>query len=299
MRLSSLLPFILIITLSCQEEIQKHGTPNNGPTDPVDNFPENPVSGKYANCLSILSENTLDIVTWNIEQFPKENTTVAMLTEMINTMDPDIIAVQEINSLNAFNQLVASLDGWAGKLHLNGSLGQGFLYKTSEVTLSDLTLLFTGDTYAFTRPLVVATALHESGKQVTLINVHLKCCDDGEARRKDASVKLKAYLDANLASQSVIVLGDFNDEITEPSSTNVFQNFIHDAVHYKFADMTIANGASSQWSYPSWPSHIDHLLITDELFNSVVSARTLTLGVCETNYTNIVSDHSPVMIRLQ
>lgn len=287
----------LIIFISCQEEIQEKGVPNPPDENPTTTPPENPVSGKYANCLSVLSSTTFDIVTWNIEQFPKEGTTIPMLVEMINTMDADVIAVQEINSLSGFNQLVGSLPGWAGKLHLNGTLGQGFLYKTSEVSLSDLTLLFTGDSYAFTRPLVVATATHTTGREVTLINVHLKCCDDGIERRKDASVKLKTYLDANMPSKSVVILGDFNDEIAEPSNTNVFQNFINDASKYKFADMDIAKGSSGNWSYPSWPSHIDHILITDELFNAVQGIRTLTFPVCETGYKENVSDHSPVMIR--
>lgn len=28
-----------------------------------------------------------------------------------------------------------------------------------------------------------------------------------------------------------------------------------------FADMGIAMGSPSDWSYPTWPSHLDHLLL--------------------------------------
>jgi len=292
---------IILFSFSCQEEIQEMGVPalptpdNENPPPP----PGTPVSGKYASCLSVLGTTTLDIVTWNIEHFPKESSTITLLVEMINTIDADVIAVQEIDSQTSFNQLVSALPGWAGKLYFNGSLGQGYLYKTSEITnLADLTLLFTDDTYAFTRPLVVTTVTHVSGKEVTLINVHLKCCDDGVERRKDASIKLKSYLDASLSSTPLIVLGDYNDEIQEAAATNVFQNFINDADNYKFADMAIAKGSSGNWSYPSWPSHIDHLLISNELFSNQQDVQLLPLNVCESRYSSEVSDHRPVMIRL-
>ena len=31
--------------------------------------------------------------------------------------------------------------------------------------------------------------------------------------------------------------------------------------------MDIAYSSSSNWSYPSWPSHLDHILLTNELFD--------------------------------
>jgi endonuclease/exonuclease/phosphatase family metal-dependent hydrolase len=299
MRLTTAFIFSLLIFFSCREETQEIGKANpddenNGGTT------ETPVSGKYEDCLFIPVANSLDIVTWNIEHFPKETSTVALLTEIIKSMNADVIAVQEIESQDAFNQLVSALEGWSGKLYFNGSLGQGFLYKNSEITSStDLTLLFAGDTGPFPRPLVVTTVTHTSGKVVTLINVHLKCCDEGETRRQEASVKLKSYIDNNLSDKAVVVLGDYNDDITSPTSTNVFQNFINDGDHYRFTDMPIAAGSSLNWSYPSWPSHLDHLLVTNELFSSIDKVTTLELDKCESRYEADVSDHRPVMLQLK
>ena len=292
--------FCAVFIMSCQEETQEMGKLN--PTDPDENNnPGTPVSGKYADCLFIPADGSLDIVTWNIEHFPKESNTPSLVAEMIQSMNADVVAVQEIESLTAFNQVVTTLgDGWSGKLYLNGSLGQGFIFKNSEITsATDLTLLFTGDTSPFPRPLVVTTITHTSGKEVTLINVHLKCCDDGEERRKEASTKLKTYVDANLSDKPVVVLGDYNDDITSSSSTNVFQNFISDSDHYRFADITVAAGSSSGWSYPSWPSHLDHMLVTNELFSSIDNVTTLKLNNCESSYYNNVSDHRPVMLQLK
>ena len=33
-----------------------------------------------------------------------------------------------------------------------------------------------------------------------------------------------------------------------------------------FVDLEIAYGSSTNWSYPTWPSHLDHICITNELF---------------------------------
>ena len=43
---------------------------------------------------------------------------------------------------------------------------------------------------------------------------------------------------------------------------------LDDFENYLFTDMDIAQGNSNGWSYPSWPSHLDHILITNELFDN-------------------------------
>jgi endonuclease/exonuclease/phosphatase family metal-dependent hydrolase len=180
-------------------------------------------------------------------------------------------------------------------------LGIGYIYKTEEITsLDNLTPLFSDDSYAFTRPAVLTTATHVSGQELKLINIHLKCCDDGNSidRRLQASVKLKNYIDQNLSNVSVIVLGDYNEDLTQPEGNNVLTNFISDAADYRFVDMSIAEGSSAFWSYPSWPSHLDHILITNELFDQVYVTKTIRFSYCEGSYFDNVSDHYPVMLRL-
>ena len=64
-----------------------------------------------------------------------------------------------------------------------------------------------------------------------------------------------------------MVIGDFNDELNDNFINNIFQNFIDDFENYLFTDMSIANGNPQNFSFPNWPSHIDHILITNELFD--------------------------------
>lgn len=305
---------LMVIIVSCQEEIQEKGILANngngggGTSNPIP--PAEPVSGKYANCLSVLNSNTLDVVTWNIENFSSSNTNLTLLAEMIKTMDADIIAVQEIASVSNFNSFVSGLEGYTGVAASSGGQRLGYIYKTSEITAFETpTELFADDNCAFPRPALKTKITHVSGKEVHFFNVHLKCCDDsptssclgGIERRRQASVKLKSYIDQNLSSQSVVVLGDWNDDLTQPEGNQVFTNFVNDATNYKFADMPIAEGATANFSYQSssYISHLDHILITNELFTSLGEVRTVVFTACESQYKTSVSDHYPVVMRLQ
>ncbi len=267
--------------------------------DTVDNSSDSgdPVTGAYADCLNVLSTSTLDVVTWNIEQFSDTNSDLEEIKNIIETMDADIIGVQEITSIADFNTLANSITGWEGKIvNLSGGLDVGYFYKSSEIELlENLSTIYDDNSNAFPRPPVVGKFKHVSGFEFTVFNVHLKCCSGSEGRREEASTLLKSYIDTNLPNTPVIVLGDFNDEIQEAASDNVFQNLINDASNYNFTDMAIAKGPSANWSYPSWPSHIDHILITNELFNKLTSTSTLKLEGCLNNYGSAISDHRPVM----
>ena len=55
------------------------------------------------------SETSFDIVTWNLEFFPKDEETISYLLDFIPSINSDIYALQEISSQNSFNQLVNQL----------------------------------------------------------------------------------------------------------------------------------------------------------------------------------------------
>jgi len=154
------------------------------------------------------------------------------------------------------------------------------------------------------------------GENIIIINNHFKCCGDGyldiddsgdeETRRYIASNLLKEYVDTNFQNDNVIILGDLNDILTDNIENNVFQMILDDSDNYHFADMDIAQGSSSDWSYPTWPSHIDHILITNELFDELenTSSDIQTIKIDEyidggwSEYDQNVSDHRPVALKL-
>jgi len=257
------------------------------------------------NSIQFGTESMLDIVTWNIEHFPKSNLTVSYLAELIDSMNVDIIAMQEIwgdGTSDSFENLKTKLDGWDG--HRKSS-GLAYLYKT-ELTINSLTEINDLNEIIRTPYLL---SLTWGGQNIYVINNHFKAFGgaENEAERKIASEKIENYINEYLEDLNVIVLGDLNDELNDEESVNVFQNFINDSTNYKFVNMDLAYGLSANWSYPGWPSHLDHILITNELFdefkNKGSSVQTIRLEEYFDNgwteYENYISDHRPVGLRLK
>ena len=122
----------------------------------------------------------------------------------------------------------------------------------------------------------------------------------------DATNLLKAYIDTNFSQSRVVVLGDLNDSLTDKAQDNVFTSLLNDPENYLFADMGIAEGEAAEWSFPSYPSHLDHVLITNELFDGLEheDSSVLPLPVDEVffdgwrDYEQTVSDHRPVALRI-
>jgi len=256
------------------------------------------------------TDETLDIVTFNVETMPldpssgRENyTRVMMIASLLNSINADVYALQEVATESGFEQLVKLMPDYKGIYYLTdeGEWNLAYIYKPSEVTVDEsATRLLFADNAAYLRPAFEIKINHiPTGISTYIINNHFKCCGDGESLRRQESQIMKDYLDNSRSGNAVIVLGDMNDEITgTTSSTNPFLNFINDPDNYKFADMEIAKGNMLWWSYPSYPSHIDHILITNELFANVDTTVVYKAAPCYSDYTDIISDHRPVGIRL-
>ena len=261
------------------------------------------------------SQDSFDFMTWNIEWFPKNGqTTINYVAEIIEDIDIDVIAMQELDDRDLFDQMISSLDGYAGYYDSSWFAGLAFIYNTETVQVNDIYGIYTTSPYwnAFPRSPMVMD-LNFNGVNYFLINNHFKCCGDGsldlnddsdeEKRRYDAINLLRDYIDENLPNQNVIVLGDLNDDIAEPQINNVFQLIINDP-NYEFVDYHIALGSSSDWSFPNWPSHLDHILVSDELFEELAYSQVETIKLDQyidggwNEYDYNISDHRPVFMQL-
>ncbi len=260
----------------------------------------------FAACVIPGTTATLDIITFNVEGFPKEGfTSVTALSALIKAINPDIVALQEVASEADFDRLVKLMPGWTGIFYPinNDEWNLAYMIKESETELIPGTArtLFEDDNWAFPRPPFEIRVRHkDSGTELLLINLHLKCCggSDNESRRRAAAEQLKEYLDDERANDPVVMLGDYNDEISSTSTAeNPFLNFISDQSAYVFADMEIALGSMLWWSYPSWPSHIDHILVSNELAESIDTTLVIKASPCYPDYQRVLSDHRPVGIR--
>ena len=262
------------------------------------------------------TDETFEVMTWNIEWFPKNNQiTVDYVTQIIQALDVDILAIQEVDDTDMFNQMLNGLPEYTGYLESEWFAGLAYIYKTDIIEINDIYEIYTTSPYwsAFPRSPMVMD-LNFMGENIFIINNHFKCCGDGimnlddlgdeETRRYTASNLLKEYIDNNLPNENVIVLGDLNDILTDALENNVFQMIINDSENYLFSDMEIAEGSSADWSYPTWPSHLDHILITNELFDELDNSDIQTIKIDEyldggwSEYDQNISDHRPVALKL-
>ena len=248
-------------------------------------------------------EGTLDIVSWNIQNFPKNELTIEFLSPIIDSLNIDIIALQEIESTNEFNSLISELGNeWSGYRADNSSYGElSYLINNTDITiLSAPYKILNNQSYYFAYREPYVLEFIYNNEEYILINVHYKCCDGYEDRRLQASVLLKDYIDTNLFDSRVIILGDFNDNLIDDN--NVFTPFLNDSQNFYFTDYVIAEGTSYYWSYPTYPSHIDHILITDELFNYNYTSEVLLIDQWNfggfNSYLTFISDHRPIAIKL-
>lgn len=259
--------------------------------------------------------NRFEIVTWNIENFPVQGyTTVEALSQLIQKLDIDLIAVQEIASIRSFDSLLAKLPGWQGHYspddYGNGTYQKtGFLYKSSFISLSNLSALYINERteygdWAFPRPPYTAfVQIKDKTGTVydfNLIVVHMKAYDGTKeiAQRKLACQLLYNHINDEISAgvdSDFIVLGDWNDQLEDSTSTNVFLSFLNDSSNYTFLTKSIIDQQS--YIFAPYQNLIDHILITKDSRQEYGKGLTSVLYLDDEYkaYSTVISDHRPVM----
>ena len=261
--------------------------------------------------LRIGSEGTFEIAAWNIRNFPTDSQTAGRVAGLIAAMDLDLVAVEEIANVAAFEQMLSELPGYLGVLSADeydpGDYQKtGFIYRTDMIQIGEVQPILENDSYAFPRPPLQARfgVTGPGGAEMTFaaIVLHLKADsgEENEARRRDACGKLKDHVDAMLAAgpeTQVFIVGDFNDQLSDSPEDNVFTVFLDDTQNYEFLSQKLAD--DGDYSFIPWHSLLDHILITkdleDDYAGGSIQAVPLDLQVTEYDYEQAVSDHRPVV----
>lgn len=268
------------------------------------------------------SPDTFDIGTWNVEWFGNtsngpsdDDAQFQHVKDVIQTSDVDLWALQEVASPVVFQQLLTELGaGWEGDLATNsGTQRVAFVYKTDTVTKRSVKHILESFSRVFaSRPpleIQVTVTLPQATATVTLITVHMKAFADATSyqKRVDAAARLKNHIEfTNLVSESVIILGDFNDELNRSTYANKpspYASFLSDTQSYFFPTLTFEQGNLPTWCANltcTFGSTIDHILITNELEDRYISdsvARLEELVTIIPNFRNNTSDHLPVVAR--
>lgn len=254
------------------------------------------------------TDENIEILTWNCEFFPHANdSTILALAEAVSDMDVDIIAFQELRRVGWFSKLMTYLPQYN--------------YIVSEqASFMDLAIIFKSDQFDFVRqyepfsdndynfagrpPLQVDLLIktENAGIPLSIINIHMKCCDSGLQRRKNAVKMLHDYVDETFETQSnIILLGDWNDDTKDEPGQHSFDVFFDDD-RFHFVTENISYDLS-QASYPKepWVSFLDHILVSNELVkpSSNYHVQTIRMGDYMGGYEiydAYISDHLPVLL---
>ena len=269
---------------------------------PNDTIPIFPLTNQW-NIPNQNNWNDLEVMTWNIKEFPISSNTTNNVIEVIADIMPDIIAFQEILDLSHYYQIEDQLEAYEF-IHTNFSYGDlGIAVRKDCVQIESYSTLFLeyGYDFAWRYPFKVNVIWNcgNSAIPLQIINVHFKCCTDGFERRLAASQILSDYINIHDPNSNIIVLGDFNDDITDSDSQNSLLPLIDNNNSY-FVTSSIASNSYYD-SYPfnnGYSSFIDHILVSNNLLsdsqNDFVSTIRLDDFMGYYYYQNYISDHRPV-----
>ncbi len=250
----------------------------------------------------------LEIGCWNIEDYPKSTRSKGTVSNILNTMDVDVMGVEEITSVDAFNDLLSAMPKFTGvivgddKNNAYEDRNVGLIYRTSDFTVVDQQALFPKDTYSFPRPPLMVR-LHPNRKDradIVVIVVHLKAFGDdkSQARRKKANTSLESYvadLETKEPALQVIVLGDFNQPLVDASDRVNFDPWYQNENLFKvLTDPLVAEDDYSY--YAGRQSLIDHMIATTNFNLEVPEIPKLQTLV--PSYQSEASDHLPVVTKL-
>ncbi|MFY2563552.1 lamin tail domain-containing protein [Corallococcus terminator] len=272
----------------------------------------------------------LSVGNWNIEWFgsPTESPAddalqLANVTTVLTDTKVDVWGLGEMVNTTEFNKLKSNLGSYSGFLANDPSVTSGsnyysfneqkvgLLYRTGLVEVRQAQIVLGEYDYDFASrpPLRVDLRITRgtSSVDLTVLVLHMKAMAtaDDYARRLAAGQHLKEYLDFNLPTQRVMVVGDWNDDVDESTTTNPgtggqkfdtpYRDFVNDTARYTFVTQAMSlDGVASTVSYSTF---IDHQLVSNEMLANYVPNSAAVIRPAITSYGSTTSDHYPIVSR--
>jgi endonuclease/exonuclease/phosphatase family metal-dependent hydrolase len=248
----------------------------------------------------------LSVMSWNLRHFPYTDQTEDAAVEVIRQYHPDLVGLQEIEDLDAFDRLLERLPEYEGVLGEPGPFTRvAALVRTDRLQMTSVEHLFVDDWYAFPRPMLAVEATVVDAREPTTLTfgvVHLKASGGtaNEARRRAGVEKLRGWFDGLRAAgrDDTIVVGDFNDELTDAEPDNVFGALLDPTANVQLLTLPIEDAGGI--SYVPWSRMLDHVVVTEEIDLQLVDTEILALDqTWRDDYLEVVSDHRPVRSRFE
>jgi len=281
---------------------------------------------------SIAAAATFRVVTYNVENYldkatetrhPKSAEAKAKIRESIRALNPDVLALQEMSTLTALEELRDSLKteglNFPFLEHVSGfdtNIHVAILSKfpfTARRPHTNENFLLSGRRFRVSRGFAEVDIQAAANYSFTLITAHLKSkrpiavADESEMRLEEAKL-LREKIDARLAANpnaNLVVLGDFNDTKDAPSTKAVVGRGKHKLVDIRPAER---NGDNAPSSNPAWEprnvtwthhygkedtySRIDYIMLSPAMAREWVTNETYVLTI--PNW-GVGSDHRPLV----
>lgn len=246
-----------------------------------------------------------DVATWNIEGFPKSASTVADAQDILFSLGVDLIAVQEIASVNNFEALMEGLPDYEAVLSThryapNSYQKTGLIARKDVITIRGSELILVDQSASMPRPpLRVALTYHgaDGAFDFEAIIIHLKAgftTQDRQQRETSISlldIYIRDRLDAN-ATDRIVLLGDFNTDPSEASGDDIFAPIVAGTDLYQFP--TKAPAEAGAYSFLPSNAMLDHVVFAGD-FAAGATAQVAEIDDQFTNFEDTVSDHRPVV----
>ncbi|MBC9930795.1 T9SS-dependent choice-of-anchor J family protein [Chitinophaga qingshengii] len=288
------------------------------------------------------SLRSLKVVNWNIEWFgsPVQNPAndslqQANVTRILQYLDADIFALAEVVDTARFRAVVSQLPGYSYTLADFGSYADSiadvdyalaqklaFVYKTSVIRKirtygvlrqgGSSTAYYNWSSGRFPYLMEATAQLDNDSARIHFVLLHAKANTGTKAeklvswdRRKNGLKELKDTLDAQYPYKNLVMLGDFNDDLSRtitteraPDTTTSYIDFMLDTLHYK--PLTLPLSLAGERSTASFSSVIDNVIGSDETGVAYLpgSARVLQqVQQLVNSYSSTTTDHYPVLSR--
>lgn len=178
-----------------------------------------------------LDKSGLRVVTWNIAWFAEDSNPQRLenIRSVLNRLQPDIVALQEIQSRKALEQLLGN--DWEIAIADDPSEQQELaLVAKKPLKIVSYELIFDGrrfdDAFPGKRDVLRAVVETPAGNRISFYVVHMKSRRGGrmetDARRIFAAALLAAYI-RGMNEDFVVTLGDFNDT-PDDESVNILES---------------------------------------------------------------------------
>ncbi|NGP76007.1 hypothetical protein G3570_05160 [Balneolaceae bacterium YR4-1] len=310
-----LFTFIALLTSSCLSDSVTEPEPpeENGPDYPSPTESEAP-------------DGILETVTWNLERYGDDLygseagiQRTKNILRIADSLKADLYGLQEITGQAGLDTLSKYMPGYRGFVadYITYNQKLGFLYNTNTIDSLSSGAITTGqDDYdwAGRLPLYFSFNYNYNGTSTPIyaIVIHAKAntgntqeLEEAYERRVRAAESLYTYLQSEKPDTRIILLGDYNDDVDvsiyDDSSPSPYDDFVMAENSFRAVTESISDANQSSYIAGDYSDLIDHIIISDELFNNYTASSEEIYFEAENfieDYVNTTSDHLPVWAKI-